>query len=585
MRITHSFPTLALTALLSLGIIACNTSPSTPIMDGTRKDKPAFIATVQIGAADTDAALEARFDGTLLSRDETRRMAIIATNTRPSGEHVLGIDTNGQLHAPVTIQAGDVPLTPEATARSANIWMGGWSAWSGGWSAWSGGWSAWSGGTTPSAPAENNAIWDAIRLRQAHRITRNFGAGAKIAVIDTGLDTAHPMFTGRLAPSSEWRDFVDNDNNPQEVGTTSDPGFGHGTGVAGVILQVAPRATILPIRVMNKDGMGDLDNVIKGINHAVASGANIINLSLGTFENYTALSTVLQTTANNKVLIVASAGNEGRSDTITYPAQYIWTGTIGQYLSSVGSVDTSNRFSSFSNRADTVFNLAPGENITSAFPGNRTAKFTGTSFAAPLVTGILAVALREASWADPGTLLSHVWRGAPIGNLSNTVFPTNQVFRLLEFETYLRNLYLFTPAIEPSNTNLIQNPGFESDTSPWTGWGSTVTRGTTRLSGSFGATLIGTSSLCQTVTGLNASTNYVVVARAQNTARDQDGLLTVSSSSGLLTTLSYGNSGMYWPHLHLAFSTGPSTTSATICIKNYAGTSNVDDFELRAAGF
>ena len=107
----------------------------------------------------------------------------------------------------------------------------------------------------------------------------NLGEGVKVAVIDTGIDLDHPGFAGRLAPAGEWRDYVDGDDFPMDE--PGGAGFGHGTAVAGIIVQVAPNATILPIRVLAPDGRGDVDDVVTAIDHAITVGAQVINLSLG----------------------------------------------------------------------------------------------------------------------------------------------------------------------------------------------------------------------------------------------------------------------------------------------------------------
>lgn len=151
--------------------------------------------------------------------------------------------------------------TPEVTAGA-----GGMSAWSGGVSAWSGGMSAWSGGSSTAFP--NNADeWDQINLPEARALAPRLGQGVKVAVIDTGIDLDHPVFEGRLAPQSEWRDWVDGDVLPGEKMDASgnNAAYGHGTGVAGVVFQMAPNATILPLRVLRPNGAGDVTDVAAAI--------------------------------------------------------------------------------------------------------------------------------------------------------------------------------------------------------------------------------------------------------------------------------------------------------------------------------
>src|SRR3981081_3634236 len=107
------------------------------------------------------------------------------------------------------------------------------------------------------------------------------GAGAVVAVIDTGVQADHPDLAGRLLPGY---DFVDNDGTPQD-------GNGHGTHVTGIVAAdagngigiegVAPSAMVLPVRVLGNDGSGSTAAVAQGIDYALAHHADGINLSLG----------------------------------------------------------------------------------------------------------------------------------------------------------------------------------------------------------------------------------------------------------------------------------------------------------------
>ena len=153
------------------------------------------------------------------------------------------------------------------------------------------------------------------------------------------LDLEHPAFYDRLAPQSEWKDFVDGDAYPQEERSEggANNNYGHGTGVAGVVSQVAPNATILPLRVLDAEGVGDVTDVAAAIDHAVTSGADIINLSLGTDEDSDVLNRMIAYAAEHKVFVIASSGNTG-DDKITYPARNAkQSGKAGDYLVSVGS--------------------------------------------------------------------------------------------------------------------------------------------------------------------------------------------------------------------------------------------------------
>ena len=403
-----------------------NVATQPPVTPG----QESYILTIRIDASTNRTSLEARYNGQMLSFQPEAGFAVLHVNNAPASNDpaVQSLEPNQATEMPeLALTTNPVDLTPENTAigEGWNAWSGGWSAWSGGWSAWSGGWSAWSGGTAtvPPLPSENRLRFMQIKLPQAQAITRNFGSGVKVAVIDTGLDTAHPMFTGRLAPSSEWKDFIDGDTNPQEVAPASGTtGYGHGTGVAGLILQTAPKATILPIRALGPDGSGNVAGVVSAIDWAIQKGANVINLSLGTTANVTALQTVINAATSQGRYVIASAGNTGDSN-ITYPARWAKSGSNSKYLISVGSVSQGLALSLFSCNGVELEQLAPGELMTSAYPGNQTARYTGTSFAAPLVSGAVALALGDTAAGNKGNLESYLFASdAPVGsyNLMNT---------------------------------------------------------------------------------------------------------------------------------------------------------------------
>jgi thermitase len=280
----------------------------------------------------------------------------------------------------------DAFKTPEVSTLSA--YNNGYKTWGGGNKAWGGGYKSWGGGTAsaPTTFTENQTLWTMIRLKEGQNLAPKLGQGVKVAVIDSGIDLTHPAFVGKLAPSSEWKDFVGNDASPQEV--TGGKGYGHGTAVAGVILQVAPNAVILPIRVLEPDGTGDLDKVVLAVDWAIKKGAKIINLSLGTDTDLKAFSDILVVARSKGIAVVASSGNNG-SRGIEYPAKYD-TQVIG-----VGSVSSTGVQSVFSSYSGELAIMAPGEFMYSAYPGQQIAYSSGTSFAAPIVAGTYALALGQ----------------------------------------------------------------------------------------------------------------------------------------------------------------------------------------------
>jgi Subtilase family len=396
------------TLVLTAGLLAgcTNLEPSKPV------DMAKYALTVNVSADDTGAGLEQRYNGTITVFHPEAGFAILEVNDLPSGTDpaVRALDTNQMsVKAPEMTFTAKNPLSPKTVNNGAwSAWGGGWSAWGGGWSAWGGGWSAWGGGTAslPVLPGENRFAWSQIRLGAAQAISKNFGAGAKVAVIDSGVDTAHPIFSGRLAPSAEWQDYVDGDSNPQDVAATSgsNSGYGHGTAVAGIILQVAPKATILPIRVLAPDGSGNELNVVAGIDWAILKGAQIINLSLGATTDNAALEAEIDYATSRGVYVVVSAGNNGSTSSLTFPAQRAKTAPNSKFLISVGSVKDTGLLSSFSNSGSALETAAPGENIYTAVPGSKVSYASGTSFAAPQISGLLAMMMMDVPAANRSSL-------------------------------------------------------------------------------------------------------------------------------------------------------------------------------------
>lgn len=383
---------------LSLVALVAACGSSTP--SATSPGGSGYLLTVQLEASDTQASITQRYGGEVIAWMGDK--AIL----KMTSEAVAQMEARGISMQNTTLESNSAVGAPEVAASGWNAWGSGWNAWSGGWNAWSSGWNAWSSGTgsVPTLPSHNRANFLVSKLPQAQAIARNYGLGVKVAVIDTGIDTSHPMLSGRLAPSSEWKDFIDSDTNPLEASGTM---YGHGTAVAGLILQVAPRATILPIRVLSGSGGGDVASVVSAISWAISKGANVINLSLGTSQNNAALQTVVNNATAQGIYIVASAGNSGDTN-ITYPAAWAKTGINAKYLLSVGSITPSQSLSSFSSSGTSLEFVAVGEGISSSYPSSQTAAFNGTSFAAPQVSGSLALALSDTAAANKGNLETYL---------------------------------------------------------------------------------------------------------------------------------------------------------------------------------
>ena len=391
----------------------------------------ALIASVDITETDTPDAIAAAYGGDVVVWRPEAGFASLGLPDPADAVGTLGRPADGPgvrptLPTPANAAPNQgtftIPNFDEAGALSVNAWAGGISAWAGGVNAWAGGVNAWAGGVNAWAGGSlnpfpgNEAYWQQIQLGQAQDLTVRRGQGVVVAVIDTGLDLNHVALAPRLAPSSGWLDLVDGDLNPHEgyvtaciawrgktctqtglVPTSSGAFFGHGTAVAGVVLQSAPNATILPIRVLSASGFGSATNVAIAIDHAIAHGADVINLSLGTFEPVPAIDQMLAFAGQQGVVVVAASGNTGDSN-VMYPARTA-AGSGFPHAISVGSVNASDQKSWFSTYGALEM-VAPGEAISTLYPGNAMAYAIGTSFAAPWVSGTAALIL-----GDGGTVL------------------------------------------------------------------------------------------------------------------------------------------------------------------------------------
>lgn len=219
---------------------------------------------------------------------------------------------------------------------------------------------------------------------QAERAWDEMGAlqPITVAVIDTGVCMSHEDLVGRVLDNGY--DFVDNDDDPEDV-------FGHGCSVAGIIAAnidnglgiagFAPNAAILPIRVLGPNGSGSMADVAAGIVYAADNGADIINLSLGSFVGSQVEKDAVDYAVGKGVTVIASAGNSGGA-LPGYPARY-------ENVVAVGAVDPDGSRSSFSNKGGDIW--APGRDVHTIYLDNSYKPLNGTSFSAPYVSAMAAV--------------------------------------------------------------------------------------------------------------------------------------------------------------------------------------------------
>jgi type VII secretion-associated serine protease mycosin len=241
----------------------------------------------------------------------------------------------------------------------------------------------------PSTPAYADNVRDAqwhlafLRVAEAQRLG-NDGAGITVAVIDSGVDAAHPDLTGNVLAGA---DFV----NPG--GDARRDNDGHGTAMGGLIaahghgnavgaLGIAPKAQILPIRVTNLyDSIQG--RAAQGITWAVQHGAKVICVALGGQDDLQLRQSVEQAQAVD-VVLVAAAGNHPLDTKITYPAAY--PGVIA-----AAAVDQQGNHADVSVAGPQVTLAAPGVDIVSPRLNGKYSQNIGTSDATAIIAGVAAL--------------------------------------------------------------------------------------------------------------------------------------------------------------------------------------------------
>lgn len=315
-----------------------------------------------------------------------------------------------------------------------------------------------------------------------------------IAVIDSGVDIKHPDLQANIwvntkeLPANNIDDdrngFIDDYYGWDFVGNTSDPspkfssgwtegGLAHGTIIAGIIAAqgnnrqgisgLTWRAKIMPLRVLNDQGDGRVSDVIRAVDYATNNGADIINLSFMSLNYSKGLQEAIRRAHRAGVIVVAAAGNEQAageaydiSQTPIYPACY--DGDLGENMvvgvAASDALDEKAKFSSYGSRCIDL--VAPGISFFSTVPaglelGNPNKLYdgywSGTSMAAPLVSGTLALIMQanpELSRREVVNILfastNNISRLNPNypGQLGNGRLNVNQAVVLAKEELYRR---------------------------------------------------------------------------------------------------------------------------------------------------
>ncbi len=277
----------------------------------------------------------------------------------------------------------------------------------------------------------NQPAFEILGLAEAHDRYGLTGNGVLVAVIDTGVDTEHPVLKNVLVTGY---DFTRNRDGGAEQGDISQstmaildgrsgatnqstmailddakPGFvnqstmaildqstmaildgpeyaafGHGTMVAGVVHLAAPRAKILPLKAFRADGSGYASDVLRAIYLASNRGAKVINMSFSFSYKSRELERALTYATTKGAIAVSSAGNDGRKTNV-WPASF--STVMG--VASTTDWDTLSSFSNFG--TGVAFIAAPGEAIVTTYPLGSWAASWGTSFSTPFAAGTAAM--------------------------------------------------------------------------------------------------------------------------------------------------------------------------------------------------
>jgi len=256
--------------------------------------------------------------------------------------------------------------------------------------------------------------------------------GIRIAVVDTGVDAGSPDLAPNMYrnPNEVPGDGVDNDNNGfvddihgvDFITRTGNPvdDNGHGTHVASIaaaaggngtgITGVAQRAQIMALKFLNRNGSGLASDGVAAIRYATANGAHVINASWGGGGYSQALKEAIDEAAAQGIVVVCAAGNEATNSDRdpNYPSSYLSGNII-----SVGASTRSDRMATFSNYgARSVDVMAPGQSILGAFPGGSYGTLSGTSMAAPIVAGVVAMVKQRYPGENYAQTIQRVYRGA-----------------------------------------------------------------------------------------------------------------------------------------------------------------------------
>lgn len=274
--------------------------------------------------------------------------------------------------------------------------------------------------------------FDLLGVGAAHR--RSTGLGVVVAVLDVGVDAKHPLLAGAMLPGGAsliggGSPYADAGNGLDDDGDgLVDEMVGHGSFVAGLVRLVAPDAGILPVTVLNDDGIGTSWSIAKGMYHAIDAGADVINMSLGSTYHAKAVEEAAAEALAKGIVVVGAAGNLDVEDPREFPA-------CDGSAFGVAATDRFDLKAPFSNFNDRLDLSAPGHSelvggafdpaasVISTVPGGGFGVWKGTSFSTAFVSGAAAlIRAQHPEWPSVETPAAQIVPTI-IGRLATTAVP------------------------------------------------------------------------------------------------------------------------------------------------------------------
>lgn len=219
----------------------------------------------------------------------------------------------------------------------------------------------------------------------------------RVGIIDTGIDKSHPDLRRNL------RDGI----STLDSNLSFEDDYGHGTHVAGTIgasnssgmIGINPNVDFFVVKAFDKNGSGKLSDIIEGLDWLIRRQVNVINMSFSTNETSHIFERAINYAYRRGTVLVAASGNDGGSNSVNYPAKF-------REVIAVSATDNKDQLADFASTGPQIDFCAPGVNINSSWINGGYAVKSGTSFAAPHITGTIADIINYYGYLSPQQIRS-----------------------------------------------------------------------------------------------------------------------------------------------------------------------------------